>query len=43
MLSDGLLPLVEAGVVTGRKKTLVPGKIVTSFVIGSERLYRHLR
>ncbi|MCC6900632.1 MAG: GNAT family N-acetyltransferase [Polyangiaceae bacterium] len=39
MLSDSVVDLVEAGVVTGRKKTLLPGKIVTSFVMGTKRLY----
>lgn len=39
MLSDSIVDLVEAGVVTGRLKTLLPGKIVTSFVMGSRRLY----
>jgi acyl-CoA hydrolase/GNAT superfamily N-acetyltransferase len=40
MLSDSVIDLVEAGVITGREKTLLPGKLVTSFVMGSERLYR---
>ena len=39
MLSDAVIDLVEAGVVTGRKKTLLPGKLVTSFVMGSKRVY----
>jgi acyl-CoA hydrolase len=39
MLSDGVMQLAEAGVITGRKKTLLPGKIVTSFVMGTRRLY----
>jgi acyl-CoA hydrolase/GNAT superfamily N-acetyltransferase len=39
MLSDSIVDLVERGVVTGRKKTLLPGKIVTSFVMGTRRLY----
>ncbi len=39
MFSDGVMELVEAGVVTGRKKTLLPGKLVTSFVMGSRKLY----
>ena len=39
MISDGVMDLVQAGVVNGRRKTLLPGKIVTSFVMGSRRLY----
>jgi hypothetical protein len=34
-----VIDLVEAGVVNGRRKTLRPGKIVTSFVMGTRRLY----
>jgi acyl-CoA hydrolase/N-acetylglutamate synthase-like GNAT family acetyltransferase len=39
MLSDGVMRLVEAGVITGRRKTLLPGKLVTSFIMGSQQLY----
>lgn len=39
MLSDGVMELAEAGIVNGRRKTLLPGKIVTSFVMGTRRLY----
>src|SRR5437762_1321423 len=34
MFSDGVMRLVEAGAITGRSKTLLPGKIVTSFLMG---------
>ncbi len=37
--SDGVLDLVEAGVVTGEEKHLHPGTIVSGFVVGSRRLY----
>lgn len=39
MFSDGILPLVEAGVITGRYKTKYPGKIVSAFAMGTRRLY----
>ncbi len=39
MLTDSIIDLVEAGAVTGRRKTLDRGKIVTSFCMGSQRLY----
>jgi acyl-CoA hydrolase len=39
MFSDGAMHLARAGVITGRKKTLLPGKIVTSFVMGTQDLY----
>ena len=42
MVSDGVIDLVEAGVITGRRKTLHPGKIVTSFCMGSRRLYDYV-
>lgn len=39
MLSDGVMRLVEAGVITGRRKTHLPGKLVTAFLMGTQRLY----
>ncbi len=39
MFSDGLIPLVEKGVVNNSRKTLHRGKIVASFIMGSKRLY----
>lgn len=39
MFSDGVVGLVESGVVTNRFKTISPGRIVTSFVVGSKRVY----
>jgi len=40
MLSDGVMRLADAGVINGSRKTLLPGKMVTSFVMGSDALYR---
>ena len=40
LISDGVIDLVEAGVLTNARKTLLPGKIVIGFVLGSQRLYR---
>jgi acyl-CoA hydrolase/GNAT superfamily N-acetyltransferase len=39
MLSDGVMRLVQAGVITGARKSLLRGKLVTSFVMGSRALY----
>lgn len=39
MISDGVMALTEAGVITGRHKQVLPGKIVTSFVMGTRALY----
>jgi len=39
MFSDGILPLVEKGVVNGKKKQLDKGLMVASFLMGSQELY----
>jgi 4-hydroxybutyrate CoA-transferase len=39
MFSDGLVRLAERGVITNRYKAIFPGRIVTSFALGSKRLY----
>lgn len=39
MFSDGILDLVEKGIINGSKKRIHPGKIVSGFVMGSQRLY----
>ena len=42
LLSDGIVDLVEAGVVTGTRKVLRRGKVVATFALGSQRLYDFL-
>lgn len=39
MIGDGILSLVEAGVVTNRLKNVMPHKSIATFALGSERLY----
>lgn len=39
LFSDGVIDLVDAGVLTNARKSLHPGKIVAGFIIGSRRLY----
>jgi acyl-CoA hydrolase len=39
MFSDRLIDLVDAGVITNRRKKVHPGRITTSFAVGSQRLY----
>lgn len=39
MFSDGVIPLVEKGVITGRFKKKHRGKIVSTFLYGSKKLY----
>jgi len=39
MFSDGVIDLVEAGVITNSRKTLHPGKIAAGFMLGTKRLF----
>lgn len=39
MLTESMQALADAGLITGSKKTLIPGKIVHTFAIGSRKLY----
>lgn len=39
MFSDGIIPLIEKGVVTNQHKRKHRGKTVTSFLLGSRKLY----
>lgn len=39
MFSDGVMPLVEKGVLNGALKSKHPGKLVSSFAMGSQKLY----
>ena len=39
MFADGVRELFEAGVITNERKTLHPGKIISSFLMGSRALY----
>jgi len=39
VITDAIIPLLEKGVLTGRRKTSQRDKIVTSFAIGTKRLY----
>jgi acetyl-CoA hydrolase len=40
LFSDGVIGLVDAGVINNARKTLHPGKIVAGFILGSTRLYK---
>lgn len=39
MFSDGILPLVDNGVINGSQKEVKTGKLVTCFAVGSQKLY----
>ena len=42
MIGDGIMSLVEAGVVTNRRKNYLPSKMVATFALGSKKLYRFM-
>ncbi len=42
LFSDGVIDLVEMGIITNERKTLHQGKIVAGFVLGTQRLYRFI-
>ena len=42
VITDGFLPLFEKGMVTNKKKTLLPGRVVASLCMGSANLYRYV-
>ena len=42
MFTEAVIPLIANGILNGRKKTLLPGKIVTSFCFGTRKLYDYL-
>lgn len=39
LFSDGVIELVNAGVLTGARKSLHPGKIIAGFILGTKNLY----
>ena len=42
MFTDTIIDLVEAGVITGKRKTLDRGKVVASFCMGTRKLYDYI-
>jgi len=39
MISDGLMEAIDKGIITSQKKTLHQGKVVATFVMGTQKLY----
>ncbi|MGD8536689.1 MAG: acetyl-CoA hydrolase/transferase C-terminal domain-containing protein [Candidatus Aminicenantes bacterium] len=39
MVSDGVMEAIEAGIITGAKKTFHPNKVILTFILGSKKLY----
>jgi 4-hydroxybutyrate CoA-transferase len=42
MCSDGVIDLIESGVINGERKSLNRGKVVLGFVLGTERLFEFI-
>src|ERR1035437_828847 len=42
LFSDGIIGLVEAGIITNEMKTIHPGKIIAGFVLGTKKLYNFI-
>lgn len=42
VFSDNLIPLIEAGVITGKRKSIDTGKITAMFIQGSADLYKYV-
>ncbi|MBW2218281.1 MAG: GNAT family N-acetyltransferase [Deltaproteobacteria bacterium] len=42
LITDGFLPLFEKNVITNKKKTFLPGRVVASLCMGSENIYRYV-
>jgi acyl-CoA hydrolase len=42
MVGDGILTLLESGAVTNRRKNYLPGKMVATFALGSNKLYKFM-
>lgn len=42
LFSDGVMEMIERGVITNAKKSLHPGKIVAGFVLGTQALYEYI-
>ncbi|HXW89851.1 MAG TPA: acetyl-CoA hydrolase/transferase C-terminal domain-containing protein [Terriglobales bacterium] len=39
LVSDGVIPLIESGVITGARKNYKPRKIIVGFVLGTKRMF----
>lgn len=42
LVTDALIPLIDKKVVTNKKKTLLPGRVVASLCMGSQKLYDYV-
>jgi acyl-CoA hydrolase len=42
LVSDGVMPLIEAGVITGARKNFKPRKIILGFALGTKNLFEFI-
>lgn len=42
LVSDSVIPLIEAGIINGSQKTIHRGKIILGFVLGSKKLFDYV-
>jgi acyl-CoA hydrolase len=42
MLSDGIIPLIEKGIVDNSRKTILPGRTVSAFILGTKKIYKFI-
>jgi 4-hydroxybutyrate CoA-transferase len=42
LVSDGVIPLIDAGVITGARKNFKPRKIILGFALGSKKLFDYV-
>ncbi len=42
LVSDGVMPLIDAGVITGARKNFKPRKIILGFVLGSKQMFEYV-
>ncbi len=42
LFSDGVMEMIEKGIITNSRKSIHPGKVVSGFVIGSKQLYGYI-
>lgn len=42
LFSDGVMEMIEAGIITNRAKNLHTGKVVAGFVLGTQKLYDYI-
>jgi 4-hydroxybutyrate CoA-transferase len=40
LVSDSVIPLIDAGIITGTRKTFNPRKIILGFVLGTKKLFK---